>query len=124
MKRTGFARRGGVRGDRSLGAGRGETEIYLGLGGGAKALLGRGRVATDGRRAGEGARTSWNCTMNSLVYLMTSSEVRRLALDSEGACGGDGRGGQREAKRIESHGGRGGRARATEGPRSRGRART
>ena len=30
-------------------------------------------------------RTSWNCTMKFLVYLTTSSEVRRLDVDSEGA---------------------------------------
>jgi hypothetical protein len=31
------------------------------------------------------ARTSWNAMMKSLVYLITSSELRRLTVDSEGA---------------------------------------
>mmetsp|Transcript_26949 Transcript_26949/g.67453 ORF Transcript_26949/g.67453 Transcript_26949/m.67453 type:complete len:239 (-) Transcript_26949:27-743(-) len=32
---------------------------------------------------------SWNAMMKSLVYLITSSELRRLTVDSEGACGRD-----------------------------------
>ena len=58
--------------------------------GATKALMGaitRGRLpAPAGRRRRRVRRTSLNCTMNSLVYLITSSELRRLDADSEGAC--------------------------------------
>ena len=42
------------------------------------------------RRRRRVRRTSLNCTMKSLVYLITSSELRRLDADSEGACAGRG----------------------------------
>ena len=51
----------------------------------------RGRLpAPAGRRRRRVRRTSLNCTMKSLVYLITSSELRRLDADSEGACAGRG----------------------------------